>query len=1096
MAQTYTATASGGSWSSTSTWTPTGYPVAGDTAILNSSSGAVTVNVNSACATLTCTGYANTLAIGTKDLIVSGTVLLSSSTTGTITIGTTSSIGFSMLNLTVGAGGVITCSTGSLITCSGSWDVSAGTFTMSTSIVTFTAVGTGNTIKSGSNTYYGIHWNGPNDWTMQDNISASSSSDAAVFKQGTLVFNGKTLAATSSGVASFGSTFTFTVGTGTLSMRNYDFTIGTGITVTISTGKWLCQRLVISGTGTFTCTGASVVQCYYYGINISSSNFTAGNSTFQCFAYSVSSGFTLTSNQPFYNLTIDTGSGVSYVTVTLGSNITITNNLTIYVANGNAANHNTLALGTYALSVGGNASINDTITIGTSATTGLTVTGNIAFASTGVITCSAGSLIYCGGNWDSHLGTFTYSTSTVCLTGSGTLQINTGAATSFYNLDCAAAGQTTTMASNLVVSNTLTLHGTGTFTGGYNLTLSGTGTPFVLNGGTISITQFTFSTPAGGTVTLPTGTFAPTSQLNLQPQGSNVTYNFGGDFLVSANKWVYMLAASGSTGCIVNTNNYALTCGGLAFGSSTYTGSITFNAGSSVITVGNQTAAGGNGMEVGNNGGSHVLNLGDASHNATVYCYGMWWNIEGTGTITVNPYRSTVTFYGGSSAWAINPNGQHFYNVVIDKSRSPTYNILSGDTLYIDGSFTANGDGTHQITLGATSTSAGTISKSSGTVSVSYCTIYYSTVTGGAIWDAYTSNGNVNNGNNTGWCFAPVIDSHTTNNYLVNQHNVSYSTDSFLVVQSTHYHTTDDYLVLQPTKIHTTDSVIANLVTKIHITDDYLVLQPTKIHTTDSVIANLVTKIHTTDDYLVLQPTKIHTTDSVIANLVTKIHTTDSVIANLVTKTHITDDYLVIQPTKIHTTDSVIANLVTKTHITDDYLVLQPTKIHTTDSYLVLQPTKIHTTDSVIANLVTKTHTTDSVIANLVTKIHITDDYLVLQPTKIHTTDSYPLRFPAVPIITSPRPKLYIGSIGIPLNIETGVDLTLAVEVVIEVEKPSKKKYSWEASLYQTTNVRKILLEGDLDEVGIYYLQAKVKMLDGSVKYGATTAMKVYDSYK
>jgi len=54
------------------------------------------------------------------------------------------------------------------------------------------------------------------------------------------------------------------------------------------------------------------------------------------------------------------------------------------------------------------------------------------------------------------------------------------------------------------------------------------------------------------------------------------------------------------------------------------------------------------------------------------------------------------------------------------------------------------------------STTAGTqatLSKASGTVSVSYVQIQDSIATGGATWLAQTTNGNINNGNNTGWIF-------------------------------------------------------------------------------------------------------------------------------------------------------------------------------------------------------------------------------------------------------------------------------------------------------------------------------------------------------
>lgn len=52
-----------------------------------------------------------------------------------------------------------------------------------------------------------------------------------------------------------------------------------------------------------------------------------------------------------------------------------------------------------------------------------------------------------------------------------------------------------------------------------------------------------------------------------------------------------------------------------------------------------------------------------------------------------------------------------------------------------------------------TSTGGWTISDSSGTNAVEYCDISYSTATGGATWNAYTSLGNTDSGNNSGWTF-------------------------------------------------------------------------------------------------------------------------------------------------------------------------------------------------------------------------------------------------------------------------------------------------------------------------------------------------------
>jgi hypothetical protein len=97
---TYTAASGGGNWNAGATWSSASYPVAGDTAIIASTSGVVTVNVNSACTTLTIqaakliTMNANLAVSGVVTFtgadIINGTGILTIS--GGITIGSKGSI--------------------------------------------------------------------------------------------------------------------------------------------------------------------------------------------------------------------------------------------------------------------------------------------------------------------------------------------------------------------------------------------------------------------------------------------------------------------------------------------------------------------------------------------------------------------------------------------------------------------------------------------------------------------------------------------------------------------------------------------------------------------------------------------------------------------------------------------------------------------------------------------------------------------------------------------------------------------------------------------------------------------------------------------
>jgi hypothetical protein len=62
-------------------------------------------------------------------------------------------------------------------------------------------------------------------------------------------------------------------------------------------------------------------------------------------------------------------------------------------------------------------------------------------------------------------------------------------------------------------------------------------------------------------------------------------------------------------------------------------------------------------------------------------------------------------------------------------------------------------DGTTAITITSATAATHTLSCASGTIDVSYCTISYSIAAGGATWNAWTSEGNTDGGNNTGWVF-------------------------------------------------------------------------------------------------------------------------------------------------------------------------------------------------------------------------------------------------------------------------------------------------------------------------------------------------------
>jgi hypothetical protein len=86
-----------------------------------------------------------------------------------------------------------------------------------------------------------------------------------------------------------------------------------------------------------------------------------------------------------------------------------------------------------------------------------------------------------------------------------------------------------------------------------------------------------------------------------------------------------------------------------------------------------------------------------------------------------------------------------------------TLQLKSGTTNTVGALLTA---GTNQKFLQSTTPGTqATLSDSSDTNSVNYLTIRDINATGGAIFEAYVTNNNVNAGNNTGWDFYPVTNS-------------------------------------------------------------------------------------------------------------------------------------------------------------------------------------------------------------------------------------------------------------------------------------------------------------------------------------------------
>jgi len=105
-----------------------------------------------------------------------------------------------------------------------------------------------------------------------------------------------------------------------------------------------------------------------------------------------------------------------------------------------------------------------------------------------------------------------------------------------------------------------------------------------------------------------------------------------------------------------------------------------------------------------------------------------------------------------------------FNNLKIDAGRKMKF--LGGSDQNVT-SITWEGTDGNLITLNSTNTTPWKISATSGTLAVKYCDIHYSTAEGGATFNALTSEGNVDGGNNTGWDFVGIIEKILTETITV-----------------------------------------------------------------------------------------------------------------------------------------------------------------------------------------------------------------------------------------------------------------------------------------------------------------------------------------
>lgn len=249
------------------------------------------------------------------------------------------------------------------------------------------------------------------------------------------------------------------------------------------------------------------------------------------------------------------------------------------------------------------------------------------------------------------------------------------------------------------------------------------------------------------------------------------------------------IVLTGSAATIFTTSTATnLTVTGTPLVQATYSGStgtrgITMGAAGEANAISFDITAGSDIVGFGTtNGAFKNINLtgftGTYGSTNAINCYGNWnW-----GGVTTNSSTSAVTFAATSGTNTITSNGIAFGGNVTFNGIGGTWACQDALTLGSTRTLTMT-NGTLQLKSGATSTvgafatsgtnqkylqssTAGvqaTISDASGTNDVSYLTIQDINATGGATWNSFYDQSNINAGNNAGWYFG---DSPTVGNEI------------------------------------------------------------------------------------------------------------------------------------------------------------------------------------------------------------------------------------------------------------------------------------------------------------------------------------------
>lgn len=386
--------------------------------------------------------------------------------------------------------------------------------------------------------------------------------------------------------------------------------------------------------------------------------------------------------------------------------------------------------------------------------------GDIVFfdANSGSGVCTLGSDVTCNIlNMTDYVGTFDFSTYKVVIPHSGTtILLQPNAPTAILGsrrVELTYTGSTGTRAITGIPPegsgfDVFVLGGSDTITGGIrcrNLDFTG------FSGAWSGSFQFIYGDLIMSPSMTTTGTspilFASTSATPREITTNGVTFNFelrfngvGGTWELQDDLNVSTIRAVRLENGTLNLNNKNITAGAFF----AWTGVKTLNMGSGTITLTGTDATTGftsawdmqvrkAGLTV--NAGSSTINMTSASAK----------------TFAGGDFTYHNLNQGGAGALTIQQSNT-FANIT-NSVQPATITLTSGTTQTV-GALNVSGTSGNLITLNAsTPGSQATLSDGTGTNSVSFVSIQDINATGGATWNAFLAEGNVDAGNNTGWDF-------------------------------------------------------------------------------------------------------------------------------------------------------------------------------------------------------------------------------------------------------------------------------------------------------------------------------------------------------